>query len=598
MTNPNEQVEQALTRCSRTLAGVARELGLDTVASQIEADASRRLDSGRLRVLVLGEIKHGKSSLINALVGDSLLPVGVTPTTGAIVTVRPASETGRFLVDNGGKRSALDPDRFGRLARGQEEEAGHGLLATFSGGRIPDDIELIDTPGLNDIDRFRSAIGRGELPRADVLVLVLDATQVLTRTELATIREAISAVGGLDDSGATLELVINRIDLVAERDRSSLVEHVCAQLSEILPGPAAPFQTDARTALRDPDSDSLGVREVERLRARLRALAGARERILPARMRSALLRYERLLTYNAAIQARALTLDEETLAAEVDAVEQAMRGTRVDLEQLRGMISTGGDRVLRDSHGRIGRFVTDLDAAALAQIDRADLRALTDVLPGALQDAFLDFTREETQGLRTDLDALTHEILRTHGDQARRRLFEATLRLGFRGPRVYVEPPSIVIEAGMIALGVVGTAIMYFGNMMTGLVMTIASPLTTMILREKSVRDARTRARKLFPEALAKTRENLEQTIETIVRDHATALDEHVTIASQALGEQLAATLGRARAHLGDESTREQARTELAALERRLEQARATLDALDVGSRYAFDEYETPTVIH
>jgi hypothetical protein len=311
-----------------------------------------------------------------------------------------------------------------------------------------------------------------------------------------------------------------------------------------------------------------------------------------------LLRYERLLTYNAAIQARALTLDEDTLAAEVDAVAQALRGTRVDLEQLRSMISTGSERVLRDSESRIGRFVTELDAAALTQIARADLRALTDVLPGALQDAFLDFTREETQALRADLDAITHEVLRTHGDQARRRLFEATLRLGFRGPRVYVEPPSVVIEVGMIALGVVGTAIMYFGNLMTGLVMTIASPLTTMILREKSVRDARTRARKLFPEALAKTRETLEQTIQSIVREHASALDEHVTIASQALGEQLSATLERARTQMGDDATREQARHELTGLERRLEQARATLEALDVGSRYEFDDFETPTVIH
>jgi GTPase SAR1 family protein len=598
VTLENDPIEQALARCSNGLSKAAEELGLATLAAQIQADAARRLHSGRLRVLVLGEIKHGKSSLINALVGDALLPIGVTPTTGAIVTVRPEGGAGRYLVDASGERTPVEDERFSRLARGQDRAADRWLLATFDPGRIPADIELIDTPGLNDIDRFRSAIGRGELPRADVLILVLDATQVLTRTELATIRDAIAAVGGLDGSGATLELVINRIDLVAERDRPALVEHVCGQLADVVPGPALPFQTDARGALREPSSSAFGVREVERLRGRLRELAGQRDHILPARMRSSLLRYERVLSYNAAIQARALTLDEDTLAAEVEAVEKALRGTRVDLEQLRSLIAQGRDRVLRDSHARIGRFVTELDAATLSQIDRADLRALTDVLPGALQDAFMDFTRQETESLRGDLDALTHEVLRTHGEQARRRLFEATLRLGFRGPRVYVEPPSVVIEAGMIALGVLGTAIMYFGNLMTGLVMTIASPLTTMILREKSVRDARVRARKLFPEAMATTRETLEQTIDGIVRDHARALDEHVTISSQALGEQLAATLERARAQLRDDESREQARAQLSELEHRLGRLRATLEALDVGARYEFDDFETPTVIH
>ncbi len=600
MTSKNDPAteEDRLVSVSRLLAVVARELGLGSIASQIESDATRRLDTGRLRVLVLGEIKHGKSSLINALVGTPLLPVGVTPTTGAIVSVRAETQPGRFLVDPSGSRRDVDASRFDRLARGEEQVEGQVLLATCADVGLPRAIELIDTPGLNDIDRFRSAISRGELPRADVLILVLDATQVLTRTELMTIRDAIAAVGGLEDSGATLELVINRIDLVAERDRPALVQHVCAQLSDVLPAPAVPFQTDARRGLREPESDALGVREIERLRVRLRDLAANREQILPARMRSSLLRQERLLSFNAAIQARALTLDRETLAAEVEAVQHALEGAKLDLMHLRSMIETGRDRVLQDSRGRISRFQAELEGEALRQIEKADLRVLTDVLPGALQDAFLDFTREETEALRSGLDAVTHEVLRTHGEQARRRLFEATLRLGFRGPRIYVEPPSIVIEAGMIALGIVGTAVMYFGNMVAGLVMTIASPLTTMILREKSVRDARQHARALIPPALGRTCENLEETVSRVVREHASALDEHVTIASQALGEQLMATLQHARAQLEDEAHRGKAQAELKRLEGLLSQARERLERLELGPKYDFEDFETPTVIH
>ncbi|MCA9663553.1 MAG: hypothetical protein KC486_34810, partial [Myxococcales bacterium] len=48
------------------LAAIADELGLAAAGRAILLDTHRRIDEGLLRVLVIGEIKHGKSSLINA----------------------------------------------------------------------------------------------------------------------------------------------------------------------------------------------------------------------------------------------------------------------------------------------------------------------------------------------------------------------------------------------------------------------------------------------------------------------------------------------------------------------------------------------------
>src|SRR6202007_1039974 len=47
-----------------------------------------RLDAARLRVLVAGEAKRGKSTLVNALLGRAVLPAGVTPLTAGATTVR------------------------------------------------------------------------------------------------------------------------------------------------------------------------------------------------------------------------------------------------------------------------------------------------------------------------------------------------------------------------------------------------------------------------------------------------------------------------------------------------------------------------------
>jgi ribosome biogenesis GTPase A len=547
---------RALSEAAARLAKLAVEFGHDEVALAIRDDAKRRLDDGRVRIVVLGEIKHGKSTLINALLRAPLLPIGVTPTTGAVVAIRVDTQqqrTGTFLLEHDGERSELAPERFEQLARGkQQDEAGRTPELLVDSERLPPTLELIDTPGFNDIDRFRAAVSRSELPRADVLVLVLDATQVLSRSELGLIRDAIAAVGGLGDSGARCVLVINRIDLVPEDERERIIEHMRAGLAEVIPGTLEPYLTDAKTALRSPEVTG----EVDRLRADLWALAGRGREILPARARAALLRHAKLLGYNAAIQARALRLAHTEIAEEIAAVEQAMAASVTDLAVARKLIVDTDARIVADSEARLQQFRAELEQAARGQIDAADIHTLTQVLPGAIQDSFLDFVGHESDRLRNELEQLTRELFATYGELARRRLGDATLPLSFRGPGVYVEPPKILIEVAMVTLGLIGTLIWYLGNTVTGMVMTIASPLTTVILREKTIRDAREQARVVVPPAIEQAVAQLREVVGQVVTRHGEALDEHLMLADRALSEQLLEGLRRADQRLTDHETK------------------------------------------
>lgn len=549
MSDAHSQQLDALRQAAQQTADIARDLGLRGLAETIEADQRRRLGDQRLRVMVLGEIKHGKSTLINALCGEQLLPVGVTPTTATVITVRNGPVSGRFSVGLDGQGRSVEAKSFGDLVRGKTEHTGT-LEVQVAGDRLPETIELVDTPGLNDLDRFRGAASRGELPRADVLLLVLDATQALTRTELAMLRDALTAVGGVGSHGARIEVVINRIDLVSEADRGVVVEHLRTQLADLVGGRFDPFTTDAKTASKDPDGDALGVKEVERLRRRLTELSTQRDEILPARMRTSLLGHTKTLAYNALIQARAVTLERDRLEQETSAVTAAIEDHAFDLASLRKTLERGRRKIIEESHRRSEEFRRSLQADALGQIDSSDLRNLTDVLPGAIQAAFLDFSRRETREIRTALERLTDEAIRTHGEQAQRRLLEASLRLGFAGPSIYVEPPSLAIEAGLIVLGIAGTAVMYFGSMVTGMIMTIASPLATMLLRERSVRDARAQARQLIPTALARAESALTDTVRRSVEGYVVQLDEHLVGAAEGIGEQLEAILRRAESRL------------------------------------------------
>jgi hypothetical protein len=84
----------------------------------------------------------------------------------------------------------------------------------------------------------------------------------------------------------------------------------------------------------------------------------------------------------------------------------------------------------------------------------------------------------------------------------------------------------------------------------------VASPLTTVILREKTVRDARVQAREVLPGALDRAIEQLRETVTEVVTRHGAALDEHLQLADRALAEQLLDSLRGASLRLSAHEAR------------------------------------------
>jgi ABC-type uncharacterized transport system ATPase component len=71
------------------LGVVARRLGIEALAREA-ADIAFRVEEGRFFVACVGQFKRGKSTLLNALIGEPILPTGVVPVTSAITLLRSA----------------------------------------------------------------------------------------------------------------------------------------------------------------------------------------------------------------------------------------------------------------------------------------------------------------------------------------------------------------------------------------------------------------------------------------------------------------------------------------------------------------------------
>ncbi len=180
----------AVAECLRKLACINSATGQSGRAERIEEQAAA-IANQRFTLLVLGEFKRGKSTLINELLGSDTLPVGAAPTTAVLTRVRYGDEpSARVLMDDGSAREIalnrlVDEITLAQTDEGTNERR-HGGIAraeVFVPAAIcRDGIDIVDSPGLGE-HATRTEVTQQALPAADAVVFVSDAAQLGSEDE-------------------------------------------------------------------------------------------------------------------------------------------------------------------------------------------------------------------------------------------------------------------------------------------------------------------------------------------------------------------------------------------------------------------------------
>jgi GTP-binding protein EngB required for normal cell division len=188
-----------------------------------------RLAAARLRVLVAGEAKRGKSTLINALLGRPLLPSGVTPLTAVATTVRygedPHAEV-RFGDGHEEKHPLTALDELVTERGNPRNRRGIAAVTAFVDAPVlAGGVELVDTPGTGSVFQWDTDAAHRALETMDAAVFVLTADPPASASE----RELLGQVG---ERSVTTFAVLNKADHLDDAGLAEAAEFTSQVLAE------------------------------------------------------------------------------------------------------------------------------------------------------------------------------------------------------------------------------------------------------------------------------------------------------------------------------------------------------------------------------
>jgi GTP-binding protein EngB required for normal cell division len=184
---------------------------------------TERLESTSFEVAVFGRVSSGKSSLLNRILDQSVLPVGVTPVTAVPVRIT-FGEPPSAHVDFADRPSLTVPlSRLAEFATEQENPANRKHVARIrvelDRPRLRTGVTFVDTPGLGSLATSGAAETWAYLPRCDLGIVLVDAAASLAREDLEVVR-------ALGQRGASAMLLLSKADLLTPEERERVGDYV------------------------------------------------------------------------------------------------------------------------------------------------------------------------------------------------------------------------------------------------------------------------------------------------------------------------------------------------------------------------------------
>lgn len=184
-----------------------------------------RLESQDITVSVIGQFKRGKSTLVNAILEEKILPVGIVPVTSVVTRIQYGEKSAAVHFDNG----IIKPIKIEGLSEyiNEQENPGNKLCVSSvtlhtTSPFLKEGLTFVDTPGVGSAHKHNSDAAYAFVKESDAVIFMLSVDSPINEIEIDFLRNA-------KEYAAKFYFVVNKIDNVEEDELPAYMEY-CRKL--------------------------------------------------------------------------------------------------------------------------------------------------------------------------------------------------------------------------------------------------------------------------------------------------------------------------------------------------------------------------------
>lgn len=380
------------------LQGLAGERGMASLAGYVR-DVAARLRANRFHLVVLGQFKRGKTTFLNALLGEKLLPTAVVPLTSIVTLLEYGDKLEITVHFQDGRQQPAGlaelPAYITEEGNPANEKGVRQVVVRYPSRYLKDGVVLIDTPGVGSIYQNNTDETYKYLPLVDAAIFLLSSDQPISRAEVDFLQVT-------RQYAARMFFILNKIDYLEPADRKAALDFARRTLQEQAGFPDAVIHPlSARQAMEARlDGDEVAL-EASRLPAFSRQLESflmeekGRTVLLAAANKAANALGE--LTLGVEMELRALDTPLQELQEKIRLFEDMAAAMQQERRDNAYILKGELERLLEELEKEILHFQEEQGGRLLSGIERLYrekgrsnrelLRALDDYLRSALQQA-------------------------------------------------------------------------------------------------------------------------------------------------------------------------------------------------------------------
>ena len=389
----------------------------------------QRLSSGRFRLAVLGQFKRGKSTLLNALLGENLLPTDILPVTAIPTYILPgerleaevffeaeerspirfvpsaerslADFLGEYVTEAGNPNNRLQVDRV---------EINHPAPLLQQG------VVLVDTPGIGSTHRHNTEVAYRILPQCDAALFLVSPDPPITEAELEYLKD-------IHQSLPRTFFLLNKVDFLDEQERLASLQFLSEQLRPICQGVPQILDISARKGLKarldeDPEGwKKSGMRRVEK--SLVEFFAHEKKQVFCESLQRRVHDQLNNLHLQLQLSLSALLLPETELKDKIAQFRQSLPAIEREKQAAEDILSGDHDRIVTRLNEEVAQIRARAREAILARLESqfltlADTEELERVCRDILKDEIPVFFAPEMRKVGQTIQQEAIQLLTLH----------------------------------------------------------------------------------------------------------------------------------------------------------------------------------------